>query len=141
MNTTLLHFTHQQKIKQDFNVYMARLDADSIFNTIPLGKNSDTCIDNLCDDNVNNHKIPKNVSRNLLNIVTNKSFFMFNINSINKLMVWLWGIHRVQLYRTLLCTVLKINGSKIALMVWSLLQTVCWWHICIVFLSWSWRKV
>ena len=71
-------YSTKKKIKQDFNVYMARLDVDSIFNTIPLGKNSDTSIDNLYDDNANTHKIPKNVSRNLLNIATNKSFFMFN---------------------------------------------------------------
>ena len=48
------------------------------------------------------------------------SFLWLTINSINKLILWLWDLHWVQLWLTFLFPVLKINGSKIALMVWSL---------------------
>ena len=41
-------------------------------------------------------------------------------NSINKLIVWFWYLYWVQLYLRFLCTVLKINSSKIILMVWIL---------------------
>ena len=41
-------------------------------------------------------------------------------NYINKLMVRLWGLHWLQLQLIFLCAVLKINGSKTALIVWSL---------------------
>ena len=40
--------------------------------------------------------IPKDVFRNLRNIATKESFFMFN-DKFYKLMMWLWGLHWAQL--------------------------------------------
>ena len=57
---------------------MASLDVDSLFTNIPLDKTINICVDNLYNDNENIPNIPKHDFRNLLNIATKESFFLFN---------------------------------------------------------------
>ena len=64
--------------KQDSNLYMGSLDVDSLFTNIPMDETIDICIDSLYKDNENIPKIPKDVFRNLFNVATKESFFMFN---------------------------------------------------------------
>ena len=51
-------------------LYMARLDADSLFSNLLLNKSIDICIDSLCNENENTPKITKDVFRDFLNEVT-----------------------------------------------------------------------
>ena len=64
--------------QQDSNLHMASLDVDSLFTNIPLEETIDICVDNLYSDNENPPNIPKHNFRNLLNIATKETFFMFN---------------------------------------------------------------
>ena len=57
---------------------MASLDVDSLFTNIPLEETINICVDNLYNDNENPPNIPKHDFRNLLNIATKETFFMFN---------------------------------------------------------------
>ena len=57
---------------------MASLDFDSLFTNIPLYKTIDICIDSLYNGNENPRSIHKYDFRNLLNVATKESFFMFN---------------------------------------------------------------
>ena len=57
---------------------MASLNVDSLFTIIPLEKIIDICVDNLYNDNEDLPNIPKYDFRNLLNIATKESFFLFN---------------------------------------------------------------
>ena len=57
---------------------MASLDVDSLFTNIPLDETTNICVDNLYNENENSLNIPKHDLRNLLNIATKESFFMFN---------------------------------------------------------------
>ena len=57
---------------------MASLDVDSLFTNIPVEKTINICVDNLYNDNENPPNIPKHNFRNLLNIATKETFFMFN---------------------------------------------------------------
>ena len=57
---------------------MASLDFDSLFTNIALEETIDICVDNLYNDNENLPNIPKHNFRNLLNIATKETFFMFN---------------------------------------------------------------
>ena len=57
---------------------MASLDVDSLFTNIPLEETIDICIDSLYNDDENTPNIPKDVFRNLLNVATKESLFMFN---------------------------------------------------------------
>ena len=68
----------EESCKQDPNLYMASPDVDSLFTNIPLDKAIDICIDSLYNDNQNTPKISKDVFRDLLNVATNESFFIFN---------------------------------------------------------------
>ena len=71
------HFA-EEICQQDSNLHMASLDVDSLFTNIPLNETIDICVDNLRSDNENPPNIPKHDFRNLLNIATKESFFMFN---------------------------------------------------------------
>ena len=72
--------------KQDSNLYMGILDVDSLFTNIPLDDNIDICIDSLYKDDENTPKIPKDVVfRNLLNVATKESFFIFNNKFYNQI--------------------------------------------------------
>ena len=71
------HFA-EEICQQDSNLHMASLDVDSLFTNIPLDETIDICVDNLHNDNENPPNIPKHDFRNLLNIATKESFFMFN---------------------------------------------------------------
>ena len=62
----------------DSNLHIASLDIDSLFTNIPLDETIDICVDNLYNDNENTPNIPKHDFRNLLNIATKESFFLFN---------------------------------------------------------------
>ena len=75
--TDSFHFA-EEICKQDPNLYMASLDIDSLFTNLPLDETIDICIDSLYKDDENNPKIPKDVFRNLLTVVTKESFSMFN---------------------------------------------------------------
>ena len=86
------------------------IDSDSLFTNVPLDKTNDTSIDSLYNKNDNTPKIPKDIFRNLLNLATKESLFMFINKFYKKLMVWLWVLHWIQLWLTFLCAVLKING-------------------------------
>ena len=57
---------------------MASLDVDFLFTSISVDETIDICIDSLYKGDENNSKIPKDVFRNLLTVVTKESFFMFN---------------------------------------------------------------
>ena len=57
---------------------MANLDVDSLFTNIPLEEIIDICVGNFYSDNENPPNIPKHNFRNLLNIATKETFFMFN---------------------------------------------------------------
>ena len=56
---------------------MATLSADYLFANIPLEEISDICFDNLYSGIENHPNIPKHDCRNLLNIATKETFFMF----------------------------------------------------------------
>ena len=71
------HFA-EEIFQQDSNLHMASPDADSLFTNIPLEETIDICVDNLYNDNENPPNIPKHDFRNLLNIATKESFFIFN---------------------------------------------------------------
>ena len=71
------HFA-EEICQQDSNLHMVSLDVDSLFTNIPLDETIDICADNLYNDNENPPNIPKHDFRNLLNIATKESFFMFN---------------------------------------------------------------
>ena len=75
--TDSFHFA-EEICKQDPNLYMASLDVDSLFTNIPLDETIDICIDSLYKNDENSPKIPKDVFRNLITVVTKESFFMFN---------------------------------------------------------------
>ena len=97
--TDSFHF-FEEICKQDPNLYMASLDVDSLFTNIPLDETIDIYIDSLYKDDENTPKIPKDFFRNLLPVATKESFIMFIMykNKLyKKLMVWLWGLHLVQL--------------------------------------------
>ena len=83
--TDSFHFA-EEICKQDPNLYMASLDVDSLFTNIPLDKTIDICIDSL-------YKILKDVFRIYLQWPPKNRFLCLTTNSINKLMVWLWGLH------------------------------------------------
>ena len=72
---------------------MASLDVHSLFTNIPLDETIDICIDSLYNDDENTPKVPKDTFGNLLKVATKESLLCLTINSINKLMVWLWGLH------------------------------------------------
>ena len=59
---------------------MVSLDVDSFFTNIPLEEIFDICVNNLYNDNENPPNILKHTFRNLLNIATKETFFMFNNN-------------------------------------------------------------
>ena len=71
------HFV-EEICQQDSNLHMASLDVDSLFTNIPLDETINICVDNLYNDNENTPNIPKHDFRNLLNIATKESFFLFN---------------------------------------------------------------
>ena len=75
--TDSFHFV-EEICQQDSNLHMASLDVDSLFTNIPLEETINICVDNLYNDNENPPNIPKHNFRNLLNIVTKETFFMFN---------------------------------------------------------------
>ena len=50
----------------------------SLFTIILLDETIDSCIENVYNDNKNTPKIPKDIFRNLINVATKESFFMFN---------------------------------------------------------------
>ena len=57
---------------------MASLDVDSLFTNIPFEETTDNFVDNSYNGNGNPSNIPKHNFRNLLNIATKETFFMFN---------------------------------------------------------------
>ena len=71
------HFAEEIS-QQDSNLHMASLGIDSLFTNIPLEETIDICVDNLYSDNEHPPNIPKHIFRNLLNIATKETFFMFN---------------------------------------------------------------
>ena len=100
--------------QQDSNLHMASLDVDSLFTNISLNETIDICVDNLYNDNENPPNIPKYDFRNLLNIATKKSFFMFN----NKYYKQVDGVAMGSpLGPAFLCVVLKVNVFEIDLMI------------------------
>ena len=74
--TDSFHFA-EEVCKQDPNLYMASLDVDSLFTNILQDETIDICFDSLYKDYDNTPKISKVVFRNLHNVATKKSFFMF----------------------------------------------------------------
>ena len=77
--TVIDSFHFGEKIFQhNSNIHMASLDVDSLFANILLEETIDSCADNLYNDNENLPNIPKHNFRNLLNITTKETFFMFN---------------------------------------------------------------
>ena len=96
---------------------MASLDVDSLFTNIPLEETIDICVDNLYSDNENPPNIPKHNFRNLLNIATKETFFMFN----NKYYKQVDGVAMASplgpaLANIFMC-ILKVNGFVIVLMI------------------------
>ena len=71
------HFAEEIS-QQNSNLHMASLDIDSLFTNIRLEETIDIFVDNLHSDNENPSNIPKHNFRNLLNIATKETFFMFN---------------------------------------------------------------
>ena len=57
---------------------MDSLDVDSLFTNISLDESIDICADNLYNHSANPPNIPKHDFRNLLNIATKESFFIFS---------------------------------------------------------------
>ena len=71
-------FLNSEEISQQgSNLHVASLDVDSLFTNIPLEETIDICVDNLYSDNENPPNVPKHNFRNLLNIATKETFFMF----------------------------------------------------------------
>ena len=75
--TRSFHFPEEIS-QQDSNLHMASLEVHYLFANIPLEETIDICVDNLYNDNENPPNIPKHNFRNLLNIATKETFFMFN---------------------------------------------------------------
>ena len=75
--TDSFHFAEEIS-QQDSNLHMASLEVDSLFTYIPLEETIDICVENLYSDNENPPNMPKHSFRNLLNIATKETFFMFN---------------------------------------------------------------
>ena len=71
------HFA-EEICQQDSNLHMASLDVYSLFTNILLDETIAICVNNSYNDNENPPNIPKHYFRNLLNIATKESFFMFN---------------------------------------------------------------
>ena len=90
--TGSFHFA-EEICKQYPNLCMASLDVDSLFTNISLDETIDICIDSLYKDDENTPEIPKDVFRNLLTVATKESFLCLTTSSINKLIMWLWGLH------------------------------------------------
>ena len=121
---------------------MASLDADFLFTNIPLEETIDICIDNSYNDNENPPNIPKHDFRNLLNIVTKETFFMFN----NKYYKQVDGVAmRSPLGPALANIFMGSFESK-----WlcdcpndfkPVLLTLYQWYICTVFFSQSCREI
>ena len=109
--TDSFHFT-EKICKQDPNLYMASLDVDSLFTNIPLEETIDICIDSLYKDDENTPKIPKDLFRNLLNVATKVSFYMFNNKFYKQIDGVTLGSHIYYI-----SVVVKINSSEIALRV------------------------
>ena len=57
---------------------MASLDVYSLFTNIPQDKTIYIYFDNLCNGSEGSPNIPKHDLRNLLDLATKESFFMFN---------------------------------------------------------------
>ena len=76
-DTDSFHFA-EEICKQDPNLYMASPDVESLFANIPLDETYGICIDSLHNENENTPKISEDVFRNLLNLATKESVFMFN---------------------------------------------------------------
>ena len=68
----------RRNCQQDPNLSMARLAVDSLFTNIPRVETIDICIDNLYNGNENPPNISNHGFRNLPNIATKESFFMFH---------------------------------------------------------------
>ena len=110
------HFA-EEIFKEGPNLYMASQYVDSLFTNIPLDETIDIYIGSLYNDNENTPKIRKNVFLNLLDVVTKESILMFN----NKFYKQIDGIAMMSPLCPALVNIfissLKINGSKIALLV------------------------
>ena len=87
---------------------MASLDVDSLFTDIPL----EETIDSLYNDDENTPKTPKDLFRNLLNVATKVSFYMFNNKFYKQIDGVTMGSHIYYI-----SVVVKINSSEIALRV------------------------
>ena len=96
---------------------MASLDVDSLFSNIPLDETIDICIDSLYKDDENTPKIPKDIFRNLLTLATIESFFKFNNKFYKQIDGVAMGSPLGPAIANIFCVILKINGSKIALIV------------------------
>ena len=103
--------------KQDPNLYMAGLDADSLFTNIPLDKAIDICIYNLYKDDEHSPKISRDSFHNFLTVATKESFFMYNNKFHNQIDGVAIGSPLGPALANILCAVLKINGSKTVLIV------------------------
>ena len=114
--TDSFHFA-EEICKQEPNLYTASLDVDSLFTNIPVDETIDICIDSLYKDDENTPKIPKDVFCNLLTVTTEESLFMFNSKFYKQIDGVAMGSSLGPALAEFLCAVLKINGSKIALIV------------------------
>ena len=77
--------------KQDHNSHMSSLDVDSLFTN--MNKTIVICVDSLCKDDENTLKIPKIFFVICSTWPPKNLFLCLTTYSINKLMVWLWGLH------------------------------------------------
>lgn len=71
------HFDQEVR-RQDSNLHIASLNVDSLFPNIPLEERIEICVSNLYNDNDDQGNIAKHDFRNLLNVATEETFFMFN---------------------------------------------------------------
>ena len=112
----LFHFG-EKICQQNSNLHMASLDVDSLFANILLEETIDSCADNLYNDNENLPNIPKHYFRNLLNITTKETFFMFNNKYYKQVDGVAMGSPLGPALANILCGVLKVNGFEVVLMI------------------------
>ena len=94
--TDSFYFT-EEICKRDPNLNMASLDVDSLFTNIPL----DEIIDIFLIACIKMIKTPLRFLRMFFVIcltwLPRNRFLYLTTNSMSKLMVWLWGFHKIQL--------------------------------------------
>ena len=83
-------------LNQNPKLFMASLDADSLFTSIPLNETIRIIIEKLFSENETVRKLKKDQFKSLLTLATKEFYFLLMGNYTNKMMVLLWDLPWVQ---------------------------------------------